>query len=267
LKLPIPFWLGDRLYDGAEIKRPLGGAIADARRAAEDGDPYSSMHLFAAGGTKSLGYETDAEEDPGQVRSALLAAPYADVEWIALRVLELLKADAPVDVALTCRCGHKWAQESPAISDLECEFYEAAEGGPDVPEPEVELSVPVEFKRKGSEGEVILAVSKLKFQVPTIGACIKAYKKVGLSDKARFQYAVWGESILDHDGEAADPKWRGQWGSLVFERADLDDLKACAKELNAYGISPYFKAHCPKCGREWDAEVPTGDFFASGLRG
>lgn len=267
MKLPIPFLLGDRLYAGAEFKRPLGGVIADARRATEDGDPYTAMHLFAAGGTLSLEYGGESEADAGQIRSALLSAPYADIEWLALRVLELLKADAPVDVALKCRCGHGWSQESPQISELETEFYGAADGAPEVPEPEVELKAPIEFKRKGQDGEVVFSVSKLKFQAPTIGSCMKAYKKVGLSDKSRFQYAAWAESILSHDDEPADPKWRAQWGALLFEKADLDDLKACAKELNAYGVSPYFRAHCPKCGREWDAEVPTGDFFASGLRG
>lgn len=263
MKLPVPFWVGNRLYAEAEFKRPMGGAIADAKRAADDGNPYLCMILFAAGGVASLVSEEHTEDDPGQIRSAIREAPYCTAEWLGFQVLSLLKRDAPVEVNLSCRCGKQWTEESPALSDLPVAGYEPGEGEGPVPEPVVELSYPVELGAK----DWAQTVGSIKFKVPTIEACSKALKKMGLADKTRFSFVAWAESILLVDGREVDPKWRNTWGLPLFERMDAEDADKVAKALGAFGVESTFPVRCPKCGRTWDAEVPTEDFFGSALRG
>jgi hypothetical protein len=99
-----------------------------------------------------------------------------------------------------------------------------------------------------------------------MGDCIRAAGAVGGSDDTRLQYAIWAEAITAVNGTEIDQKWRATWGTQVFERMDLADVKAVAKAMGAWSVDSTVPAVCPKCGKQYRQGVPTGSFFASALR-
>jgi hypothetical protein len=271
VRLPVPFRPADRTFYEAEVTRFKGGALADARRAADDGNPYQAMLLLAAAGTASLSsLEGYRAEDRAEVKELLEQSPYVNVEYLAVMSLVKVGAGAPVDMLLKCPlCKAERIDRSPSLDELEVSRSEL-EGDPVVPEPAVKLKYPVSVTGKSvRDGDTVtlMSASELAFVYPTLSAVSGAMKRVGMVDQSRFQFFAWGRSITHVDGEAVDDKWRLQWWDKLFERMDPEDIREVSKALTEFGLRPSVEVTCMKCGHRWTQEVPTGDFFGSGLQG
>jgi len=273
MKLPVPYRV-DRTIVEAESSRLKGGVLADARKAAEEGNPWNAMHVLASGGVSALVDENGGtEEDRGQIKTFLLESPYVNVEYLSLMAMATIGADDPVDMICRCpSCKKKWNELSPRLSELEVKYSETPdEGGrmiPVVPEVTIELEYPVEIvvkNRETREEKTLLSVSSLTFEYPRLRTVIAAQKRVGLTDTTRLQYFAWAQSILQVDGEAVEDKWKLQWWDKLFERMDSADIRKISHALTEFGLENKIEMTCSACGKVFNQVVPTQDFFESGL--
>lgn len=264
MKLPYPFENGDRLITSVELRKPNGGTLADARKHAENGDVYQALLAYVAGSVAALVSSTaDIIEGREPIKAALRGLPWTLAEWIAFRSMVLAGAEEELDFAYQCpRCGAtRYEEEHPIkVTDLVIKESDAP------PTALAELPDPIEFKDAKTK-EVIESVSTIKFRLPTVGDCISASSSVGNTDDTRLQYAIWAKAIIEVNGTAIDHKWRGTWGSQLFERMEIDGLRAVTKALGEWSIDSTVPATCKKCGKSYKQGVPTSTFFASALRG
>ncbi len=264
MKLPYPFVSGDRTFVTVTLKSPTGGTLADARKHAEAGEVYQALLAYVAGSVASLEDSSGGEaEGRDQVKAALRSLPWPLAEWLSFKSMVMAGADDAVDMPFNCpRCGNvQYRDEDPVRVDA---LPIASSDAP--PEVDVALPAPVEFK-DAQTGEVIESVSSLRFRLPTVGDCIKCSGAAGSSDDTRLQFAIWGEAIVAANGLEVDQKWRATWGFQTFERMDIAGVRAVGKALGAWAMDSAVDAACPKCGKRFRQEVPTGSFFASGLKG
>jgi len=264
MTLPYPFKSGDRTISSATFKNPTAGVLADARKCAENGDVYQALLAYVAGSVSSLidsqGGEIEGKEP---VKAALRGLPWALAEWIAFQSMIALGASDEVDMEFTCpRCGASFYRDEDLVRISELKIA----GSETVPEILVPLSDPVMFK-DSQTGEVTESVTDIAFRLPTIGDCIRAAGKAGQQDDTRLQFAVWAEAITEINGNPVDQKWRGPFGTLTFERMAIADMRAVGKAFGAWSMDNTVDSSCRKCGKQYRAEVPTGSFFASALRG
>jgi DNA-directed RNA polymerase subunit RPC12/RpoP len=257
MNLPYPFEHRGRTVRSADVKSPTGGVLADAARAAENGNEYKAVHVYVVGSVAAL-YDGDGSpvDDP---RDALLDAPYFLAEWLAFQSLVKAGASDEVEVPYHCpKCGRDFEGEAAKVSEM------TLRGSAEPPRVLVPFGRPVEFK-DSKTGEVLDSVSAVTLRLPSLGDCVRCGNK-GISDETRLQYAVWGEAVLEVNGQEVNQTWRGAFGAQTFERADLLDVRNVGLALNDWAIDNTVPAKCPKCKKQFRQEVPTGSFFAYALR-
>jgi hypothetical protein len=264
MRLPYPFENLGRLALSVELKSPTGGVLADARKCAENGDVYQALLAYVAGSVASITFNDGSSvEHKEQVKNSMRDMPWPLTEWLAFRSMIASGVSDEIDVQFECpRCGHKFYRDEEPVTISGMKIADAE----DVPVVAYSLVTPVVFKDARS-GDPLESISALTFRLPTIADCIKAAGRIGTQDDTRLQYAIWAEAITARDGVEVDQKFRGTWGNQIFERMDLIDLRAMAKALAAWAIDNTIPTFCGKCGKAFVQEVPTGTFFASGLRG
>lgn len=265
MKIPVPFLAsGNRLVVTAELDRPKGGVIADAKRVADGGDLYSSILTFLAGTVSQLEGPEGAIEGQANIRQALRSIPYQSSDFLALHALALTGVDDKIETYCRCpRCKKQIQDQGVRLQDLEIKFYEPHDGETE-PRPVVRLQYPVEITNRKT-GEILLRVEEVKLRYPCLEDCIVSFRAVGMADQMRLQYRIWLEAIEAVNGEAVDAKWRNEIGVMIFDRMDIVDLKAISASLREYGMAQTVKIRCPSCGKEFEQGVSTADFFAYGL--
>ena len=75
------------------------------------------------------------------------------------------------------------------------------------------------------------------------------------------------EALDKVDGDQTTAKWKAEIGVLLFGKLDLSDLNKIGEATQVYGLKSSVEGRCRKCGKVQEVELPTGDFFASGLQG
>lgn len=262
--VPIKYVHGERKVIGLEFSRPTGGVLADTRRQAEEGDVYSALMGFIAGSVAEVEFDDGASvTDRSGVKAAIRSMPYAVANWAAVRIFLNMGRDGEIDGVWVCpRCKHQFYSDPEfpdMIEDLE---VSECEGEAIV---DAELRFPVEVKN-AKTGEVVVSVLSLRIGFPTLDNCVRALRSVGPADEGRLQFAILADALISVDGEVVDQKWRMQWGRMVFERMDGEDLAGIMAELSRYGMQETLPKTCPKCAKRWEAAVDVSGFFASGLR-
>ena len=262
MTLPYPFKIGERAAVSAVIKSPTGSTLADARRAADNGEIYSALLAYVAGSVASFSMDDGSTiEGREAIKSASRDLPWFLAEWIAFRSMLKAGAQDDVDIVFACpRCANEYYRDDPVlVSGM------TMKESPVIPMVAVELSEPVQFL-DAKTGEPVETVESLVFRLPTLGDCIKAASKIGVRDDTRLQYAIWAEAIVSVNDEDIDQKWRGPWGNQVFERMEIQDVRSVSNGMAEWGIDNTVEAMCPKCGKQYRQGVPTGSFFGSALR-
>lgn len=261
MQLPIPFTHQGKVLTDVEMGRPTGSAIANCQRLASNGEEFAAVAAFTAGSVASFsGPSGDVSGE--EIKAACRSLPWPLAEWLMVKGLVSAGVDPRVDVLFKCpRCKKEFTREDPVdVSALD--FVERSEVEPTVT---VDLGNPVEFK-DAKTGTVVESVSSIKLSLGTISQCIKAAARAGGND-VRLQYAVWADSIVESNGTPVNDTWRGSYGSMLFEKMDLADLRKVSSSFSRYAIDSKVDAVCPHCGKEFRQEVPTSSFFDSGLQG
>lgn len=258
MKLPVPFEFAGKTYAEAELRRPTGGLLADTRKAADRQEIYEALITFVAGCTESL----DGQADRAQLRVLAREMPYPSAEYLAIQALVLAGVDDDIEGVYECpRCHHKVTVEAGGedrISNLDLRVAPA----PVVVQHHLEAPVVI----VGRDEEELFRLESIELTPPTLGALSRAYGKYGFADQIRLQFAAYVESAVRVNGQAPEPRWRTVWGMMAFERMDSADVNAITRSLRSLGLDNTVSRMCPRCGKEWRAEVDTAGFFASGLR-
>jgi hypothetical protein len=271
MKVPVPYKYNGSIVVDIEFGRPKGGLIAEVKRAAESSGPYQAILTFLAGAITEITMMDGGILSGASLKAAVRDMPYVTADWASMQVLIMAGADDQVDPYHVCtKCRKPFPENAFEDDPIRVRDLPVAEAW-DVSQPIVEtiivqLGFPVEFKNKKT-GETIETVEAIEVHLPTLGDCISAYKSKGGEDGTALQYAVMLRAIERVNGIEATQKWKAEIGELLFEKMDSMDISAIAKTTRKYGMTTSIERRCPNCGRMQKIEVPTQDFFASGLRG
>lgn len=262
MELPYPFDTGRGIARSIDIRSPTGGVLADTRKHADSGSVYEAFLTYVAGSVQSIGLDSGEIEDRQAVKDAVRKCPWALAEYLATKSMLMSGASDEIDVPFKCpRCHSVWyGDDENPVRVSQFKVKESAS----LPEPHVVLDPPVEFK-DARTGEVVESVSELTFRLPTIGDCIRA-SRVSRGNDTRLQYAAWAGSIVQVNGNAVSPSWIASYGTMLFEKMGVVGVRDVSRAMAEWGIDSSVEAYCPKCGKEYRQEVPTGSFFASALQ-
>lgn len=277
MKLPIPFEHLGQVFTDVEIKRPNTDAIAECKDKIRAGNTYGGMAIFAAGSIANLSGDSKTIEEKQDIRKAVNDMPYCDVETVLIQSVIASGIDDVIEGIYPCpRCkedfipadpdpdfdpddpDHNW-DEADRIRNLK--IISAKEVGRTFT---VELATPVQ-KIDAESKEVIETFETVELRDVTMDDMIRAERKVGLSNEDRFNSAVHTEATVKVNGQSIDRKWKGEWGTWLYDRIDYGDTKKIQEELRKFGTQALVQRTCRHCGKIWEAAVDTRSFFASGL--
>jgi hypothetical protein len=108
IRIPIPVFRDDSVYDKISITRPKVGVLADTRRIAEGGDSYSAMHAFLSGCTEAI-EKTDGQviTEKASIKNILRSIPFRSAEYAAIQIILLVDPDDGVEGYTAARCAVK----------------------------------------------------------------------------------------------------------------------------------------------------------------
>ncbi len=264
MTLPIPFRSAGKVWIEAEVAELTGGCLADARKAADQGDPYGAMLALLVGGVSRIVDDAGAvETDRGRIRAVCREMPWMDGEVLIVHTFLESGGTDEIEGAYSCpRCGRQIVCEGENADHILELPVASAELDSKITH---ELARPVVVTNL-LDGSTMVEVVSVVLRRATMADCIKAFQKVGLSDTARFQFALYGETVQAVGGVDVDAKWRNQWGREVFERMGAGDINALTSEERRVGIQTRVSKICSGCGKTWGVDIQTMSFFASGLR-
>ena len=261
MRLPIAYSFAARTWADAGLGKITGGALADAQVAAEGGDYFKAvLALLASIVTEMTDDQGNAEADRAQVKNLLREMPSVDAEYLAVQALSLSGGEDFVEGVYNCpRCQYQVVSEGEGadrISDLETVYGEKDEPV------RAKLASPVRIVNARTK-EPVVEVASVELRQPAVRDYIRAFSRTGSKDQLRYQYAAYAEALELVNDEKVDDRWRSTWGPLVFEKMTADDLSSIGLKIRSRGLQTRIRKTCPKCGKQWDAEVSTSGFFAS----
>lgn len=260
LKLPVAIHGPSKATD-AVVKEPTPGVIADTKRAVDAGNPYKAIQLFVAGCCERIGAAAERRD----VLAMVAAMPFKTAEYVVAKVSLLMSGDDGLEGVYRCpRCGKNVVCEKTEDSDSRDRFDSL-----DVVETEerffrVELTEPVRLHESPEEQGAV--VSSVTVAYPTLGNCAAAHARIGDKDSMRLQFAIYAEALVGVNDAEVDQKWRTRWGSILFEKMRLDDLRVVGKAADSVGVKTEVAKACPWCGKVFKTTLNALDFFASALQ-
>jgi hypothetical protein len=269
MKLPIAYDSPDGEVTEVVLRKPTGAVLAEVSRLADQGVEFPAIAAFLKGTSLSLTVGGHVVGDRHAVEQAVKAMPWSLAEWTLIRALVLAGVDPIVDVPYQCpKCAKMFERFDP-VDITKLAFGKAgdpeADGWVQLAPPSIEyaLLTPVSMRDLKTD-EVLEEVESIEVGLGTIEDCSRARGRT--ADNVRMQYMVWFDSIRKVNGAEPDRSWRAKWSGQLFEQMDSDDLHGFSEAVAAYSLVNEVPVVCPSCGKEFDQEVPTSSFFASGLR-
>jgi len=271
VRIPIPVFSAGKAYGEVDLGVPDAGTLADTRRALDDGNYFQAIHEFLRGCVEAIREEGGDGMEGDQARAMVKHIPIRSAELLAIQAMLLIDADEGIEGVYDCpRCGKSQIAEYRSedsdsrdrISDLGVAYMD----GEREEAFSVSLAKPVTMKDKSS-GEAVYSASEIEMSWPTLGHAMSSYGKYGASDRMRRQFAIYIEATRKVNGEEVSAKWRGEYGMFTFEKMKVGPggLGKIGREMERYGMKDTIPKTCPSCGKKWEAEVNTSNFFASAL--
>lgn len=269
VKLPIPIKYGEDVFDEVEIAEATSGVIADVAKIANTtGDYFTAVFTFIKGCILSLVSGEKIVNDKQQISAIVRNMPFRSAEYALIQALILGNKDSGVEGVYECpRCkrqfiAQKVEESGEVISDTldYLDTFDVSYMDHLDYEYDIELSAPVEIKE-------IDPIQTLRFRYQTIGDCMNAYKKKGMTDRIRLQFSIYMECLLAVNGVQVDVKWKNKYAEYMFNhlKSAKLDLNAIAEKELAYGMKKTVVRTCAACGKEWECPVDTANFFVSAL--
>jgi hypothetical protein len=270
MKLPIPIFSDEKIYDECEFKKPRSGVLAQTFELLKSQGDFPAILEFLAGGITSF-RSVDGKIIDGKplITSLCRKMSYISAEVISIYIMLLINKEDWIEGVYECpRCHNKIIkgsggyEEMDKIADLEIINME-----PDYKNNIfINLIEPVNITN-GNTGEILQTINSIDMRIPTIEDCINGGNKYPTEGKeVKRQFAIYAGCVTKINGEEIDDKWKRMYGEYVFNQLDPDDTEKIVNELQKYGIKKSLQLVCRQCGKEWTGPVNTSNFFVSGLR-
>jgi len=272
MKLPIPVTISGTVYTDVELQGPTVDVAMETRRISDTGKMFQAMRPFCVGCIESFTTQDgQIVNDPISIKSIVPKLKYKSVEYIAIMGLLIHNDDDGVEGIYSCpRCGSELVAEyrdddgivtdtRDHIRDMPVNYFDPDKDSNEIL---VELTVPVTLKDR-KDSEVVLDVRSFSIEHPTLEHYIAAESKIGASDPVKLQLAMYVEALKTVNGEVIDSKFRNEFGLLIFGniRSIKKDLGKLADEINRFGLSRSARKTCRRCGKEWEVNPNTSNFF------
>lgn len=265
--LYLPIWYGEKVFTRVDIKGPTAGLIADVVKLNQDGRIAQGLYRFVYGCIDAL-YTADgtAETNPDKIRDITRYMKQKCVEDIALDIMLIYDPQDLVEGLYNCpRCYHRIVCENrdgfdtrDRISDLPVIPFEG-----DADRFSISLSQPLILKDKA--GNVLYNITTMEFRHATIDDLIAA-SSMFTQDYTRRQYKIYMDCLIGINGGSIDTVIKQHFGIKMFDSiANIRDLNLVSREMRKYGRQTRVTKECPECGKQFEVEINTANFFASGL--
>lgn len=269
MKLPIPIFHNGTIYDEVEAIKPKAGVLADTAEYIEKGDVFNGMFAFISGSVTEIKAEKPVTSKE-MIKMLIRRLPFRSAEVLAIDILMQLNIDDGVEGIYECPLCH---EKSFAIKDdkVEIDSRDFIRNIPiqsmsDYQETfTITLRDSIEIKDARNE-QPLYNVESITMQHPTLQDTIRAYHKQGNVTAMRRQLAIYTEALIKINDEIVDTPLRNLWGMFIFEKIDIASLNEIGSIVSQYGMSGTVEKVCKECGKKWDAELDTSNFFVSGLR-
>ena len=266
MKLPIPFLYNDMIIEGVELQEPSGETVANTKDEATK-NSYRGIMEWIVGGVKEFITDTGGTIDK-DIRNIVKKMPVKDAEVLAIYIALEIDSDDGIEGIYECpRCHVEMVCEfregddtrDHIIKDMAIEYQQGAEGIT------IDIDRPVILTQKSkiNGAEAIIEIRKLEFRNPTLEDAVKAWARYG-ADQSRAQYALYVEALEKTNSETPSQADKANFGMRIFEKMAASDLRTLAGKMSRYGMRNTIRKKC-KCGKEFDAEVNTANFFVSSL--
>lgn len=265
-KLVIPVNQGGKLYTHVDLKEPTPAVIADTQKEAESGNFYKSMHRFLSGSIDSIYSDSgDSVSDRDKIKLITRHMPFVSADKIALDILVDLNDDDMFEGIYKCpRCGHDIICElqededtRDRISDLPVHYMD------DYLETfTIDLEKPVQIKKK----DEVEDINSIEFYYPTLQNGIQASSKAVGNNSHKKQQYIYTEAVKAVNGQEVQNSWKTNYGPLVIGNLPFKSgMKKISLKMSEFGVDHRVDKVCPKCGKEFKAEINTSNFFVSAL--
>lgn len=265
MKLVIPIIDNDKIYTDCEIKRPETSIIINTQEKSEEGKLFFAMFTFVSGCiTQFKDIDDNVIDNKETIKLIAKKLPQQSIEVLAIQIMLLLDSQDGIEGIYSCpRCNEKiYAEEKDGIdtrdfiSELGINYYNDMDNTFII-----NYEYPITLTVKNTEDKI----SVIKYRFPAIDDYIQAEAMYTLKNQFKLQIEVYRKCIVEVNGEKVDKNWINNFGSIVMQKADIKDTNKISKEIKKYGYQTEKEKNCPKCGKQWKAEINTNNFFVSGL--
>ena len=268
-KLAIPIFHNGTVYDSVEITKPKAGVLADTSEFVDKGDVFSGMFAFIAGSVTEISAKKPVVAKE-MIKTLIRRLPFRSAEVLAVEILMQLSIDDGIEGIYECPLCHEkvFATKDDEIDLDTRDFIQNIPIKSMVDHKEtfaVDLQSPIEIKDARSD-QPLEVVNSITMRHPTMQDAIRAHHKQGNMTTMRRQFAIYTEALVKIGDEEVDTPLRNLWGMYIFERMDIDSLNEIGQIVSQYGMSSTVQKICKSCGKKWQAELDTSNFFVSGLR-
>ena len=273
MKLAIPIFDNDKIYNYVEIEEPRTKTIAKAYELAQKNNEYIAMLELIAGSIISImSTEGDIIENKDIIKRLCGKMSYITADDVAIKIMLLINEDDNIEGLYSCpRCGNKIITENnyelgidtrDKIRDLETICMQENEYTNSI---RIELDKEIIIKNNNT-GEPIETINNFEIRYPMINDCIIARRGMREGQEIYIQLKIYANSLTKINDQEIDKKWIAMYGKILFDVMRTKDIEKISNELKKYGIKKTVRKECNNCYKQWDAVVNTSNFFVSGLQ-
>jgi len=264
-ELPLPVISKDgTIYTACELKKPIGGTLADVRKVMATKTVAHGMIEYMKG--VIVHFESESGEilnNKTQFEILCRQMPVKTAEALAIKAMAMINSTDSVRGMYDCPgCKNqiKISKEngnSILYTDLTIEK---------IKNESIEYTFNSPISIIGESGDIKASMQSITFKPVTMNNYITGITRYPNTDETRQEYSMFIDAIQLVDGKEPEISWLRQWGMMLFERIEYDDLEAIYDFHGKGGIQKTINIYCSKCGENFEGNIDPKDFFVSGLQ-
>lgn len=262
-KFIIPVNHNGKIYVGGELIKLRGGVLADAEKSTND--MIGIVKLVSGCLSSITDNNGEITSNVAEIEGIVRHMPYQTAEYLALKIFTN-RSDGAIEQIVHCpRCKDKHIYEyiNDEVDDR-IRFDELEVKSCDnetSPIITVKMESPIDIKNSKTE-EVLYHIESMTLRMPDMNDGINASMKYGDDDGTRMQYQMYVLAIETINGSDVDLAFKNNYGMLIFNKMDIDDIESIGNQIGSYGLIKRKDRTCTKCGKNFKFVVDTSSFFA-----
>lgn len=261
MKLAIPTIIDGIFYKNVEIMRPNAEVITSTVEYMQNGNYFNGLYNFVSKSIISIDDVIDKEK----IRRLCQLFKMKSIEDISIDImLKRDKTNGMIEGVYSCpRCGVKKISELKNGIDTRDSIFEQPIIDFDLSDDyfAITLDYPIEIDINKN----ITTINEIGLRFPEIKDYIEAEAIHGYKKASDIQNTVYKKCIKRINGAEATKDFVATLGDLLFKKIDPDDSKKIAQKIRSYGRQLTKLKSCNECGKEFDVELNTNDFFVCAL--